>query len=60
VHVRGARATPEKYLKYKEISQPNVHKIVKLGMAFRDIAEKEKISVSPTEVSYLSPYPAPI
>jgi FKBP-type peptidyl-prolyl cis-trans isomerase (trigger factor) len=47
----GARATPEKYLKYKEISQPNVHKIVKLGMAFRDIAEKEKISVSPTEVS---------
>ena len=50
VHVWGARATPEKYLKYKEISQPNVHKIVKLGMAFRDIAEKEKISVSPTEV----------
>jgi hypothetical protein len=24
---------------------------VKLGMAFRDIAEKEKISVTPTEIS---------
>ena len=29
--------TPEKYNKYKEISRPNVNKIVTLGMAFRDI-----------------------
>jgi len=35
-------ATPEKYNKYKEISRPNAEKIVTLGLAFRDIAEKEK------------------
>merc|ERR1711871_574257 len=34
-------ATPEKYTKYKEISLPNAEKIVKLGLAFRDIAERE-------------------
>ncbi len=38
-------ATPEKYSKYKEISLPNAEKIVKLGLAFRDIAEKEDIEV---------------
>jgi len=43
-------ATPEKYEKYKEISMPNAEKIVKLGLAFRDIAEKEKIIVSETEI----------
>jgi trigger factor len=42
--------TPEKYAKYKEISKPNVEKVVKLGMAFRDIAEKEKLVVEPAEV----------
>jgi trigger factor len=42
--------TPEKYGKYKEISRPNVEKIVKLGMIFRDIAEKEKITVTPEEI----------
>ena len=38
-------ATPEKYTKYKEISLPNAEKIVKLGLAFRDIAERENIKV---------------
>ena len=42
-------ATPEKYAKYKEISLPNAEKIVKLGLAFRDIAEKEKIEVTEAE-----------
>jgi FKBP-type peptidyl-prolyl cis-trans isomerase (trigger factor) len=43
-------ATPEKYNKYKEISRPNAEKIVKLGLAFRDISEKEKISVTESEI----------
>lgn len=43
-------STPEKYQKYKEISLPNAEKIVKLGLAFRDIAEKEKIAVTEIEV----------
>ena len=38
--------TPEKYAKYKEISLPNAEKIVKLGLAFRDISEKEKVRMS--------------
>lgn len=42
--------TPEKYDKYKEISRPNVEKIVKLGMVFRDISEKENIKVTPEEI----------
>lgn len=42
--------TPEKYAKYKDISKPNVEKVVKLGMAFRDIAEKEKLVIEPAEV----------
>jgi len=42
--------TPEKYAKYKELSRVNVEKVVKLGMTFRDIAEKEKIIVSKEEV----------
>ena len=42
--------TPENYTKYKEISRPNVEKVVKLGMIFRDLAEKENISVSPDEI----------
>lgn len=43
-------ATPEKYTKYKEISLPNAEKIVKLGLAFRDIAERENIKVSEKEI----------
>jgi len=42
--------TPENYKRYKDISRPNVNKVVTLGMAFRDIAEKEKISVAPQEI----------
>jgi len=42
--------TPEKYEKYKEISRAGVEKVVKLGMIFRDIAEKEKIEVTSTEI----------
>lgn len=44
-------STPEKYGKYKEISRPNVEKIVKLGLTFRDIAEKEKIVVTEKEIT---------
>jgi FKBP-type peptidyl-prolyl cis-trans isomerase (trigger factor) len=40
-----------RYAKYKEISLPNAQKIVKLGLAFRDIAEKEGISVTDDEIS---------
>jgi trigger factor len=43
-------ATPEKFERYKEISMPNAEKIVKLGLAFRDIAEKEGISISAVEI----------
>lgn len=43
-------ATPEKYERYKEISMPNAEKIVKLGLAFRDIAEKEGISITASEI----------
>jgi trigger factor len=43
--------SPENYNRYKEISRPNVNKIVKLGMAFRDIAEKEKCIVTDAEVN---------
>lgn len=42
--------TPEKYEKYKDISRPNVEKVVKLGMVFRDLAEKEKIDVPENEI----------
>lgn len=42
--------TPEKYGKYKELSRKNVEKIVMLGMAFRDIAEKEKVVVTDEEM----------
>jgi FKBP-type peptidyl-prolyl cis-trans isomerase (trigger factor) len=42
--------TEENFKKYKEISRPNVEKIVKLGMAFRDIAEKESLSVEEKEI----------
>lgn len=42
--------TEEKYLKYKELSKPNVEKIVKLGMVFRDIAEKEGLQVTKDEI----------
>ena len=42
--------TEENYKRYKEISRPNVEKIVKLGMAFRDIAEREQVSVEEKEI----------
>lgn len=42
--------TPEKYQKYKELSRPNVEKIVKLGLTFRDISEKEGLKLTPQEV----------
>lgn len=44
-------ASPEKYKKYKEISRKNVDKVVTLGMVFRDIAEKEKVSVTKEEIT---------
>ena len=44
-------ASPENYKRYREISRKNVDKIVTLGMVFRDIAEKEQISVSREEIS---------
>lgn len=44
-------ATPENFNKYKEISRGNVEKTVKLGLLFRDIAEKEKIEVSSAEIT---------
>lgn len=43
-------SSPENYEKYKKISRPNAEKAVKLGMAFRDIAEKEKIVVNANEI----------
>jgi len=43
-------ATQEKFEKFKEISRPNVEKVVKLGMLFRDIAEKEGVVVQEREV----------
>ena len=43
-------ASPEKYQKYKEICKANVEKVVKLGLVFRDITEKEKLYVEPAEV----------
>jgi len=43
-------ATPEGYKKYRDVSKKNVEKVVKLGMIFRDIAEKEKIEVTETEI----------
>lgn len=42
--------TEERYEKYKVVSKPNVEKVVKLGMAFRDIAEKEKLAADPKEI----------
>jgi FKBP-type peptidyl-prolyl cis-trans isomerase (trigger factor) len=42
--------TEANFKRYKEISRPNVEKIVKLGMAFRDIAEKEKVEVEEKEI----------
>lgn len=41
---------PENYLKYKEVSKANVEKVVKLGMVFRDIAEKEQIVVTQADI----------
>ena len=43
-------STPENYEKYKVVSKKNAEKAVKLGMAFRDISEKEKIAVLPAEI----------
>lgn len=43
-------ATPEGYKRYRDVSKKNVEKVVKLGMLFRDIAEKEKILVTEAEV----------
>lgn len=43
-------ATPDGYKRYREVSKKNVEKVVKLGMIFRDIAEKEKIVVTETEI----------
>jgi FKBP-type peptidyl-prolyl cis-trans isomerase (trigger factor) len=43
-------STPESYEKYKVVSKKNAEKAVKLGMAFRDISEKEKIAVLPAEI----------
>lgn len=41
---------PENYAKYKEVSKESVGKVVKLGMVFRDIAEKENIVVTAAEI----------
>lgn len=43
-------STPENYTKYRKLSRPNVEKVVKLSMAFKDIAEKEGLAVTPEEV----------
>ena len=43
-------ATLERFEKFKEISRANVEKVVKLGLVFRDIAEKEAISVEEKEI----------
>ena len=43
-------SSEESYNRYKDISRDNVNKVVVLGMAFRDIAEKEGISVSSEEI----------
>lgn len=43
-------ATPDGYKRYREVSKKNVEKVVKLGMIFRDIAEKEKLVVTEAEV----------
>ena len=43
-------ASEENYLRYKEISRESVNQIVTLGMAFRDIAEKEGIAVTVEEI----------
>lgn len=44
-------ASEENYNKYKSISRPGAEKVVTLGMVFRDIAEKEKVSVTREEIS---------
>jgi len=44
-------SSPENYEKYKEVSRKNVEKVVKLSLAFRDIAEKEKVEVTANEVA---------
>ena len=43
-------ATPEGYKRYRDVSKKNVEKVVKLGMVFRDIAEKEKLVVTEAEL----------
>ena len=43
-------SSEESYNRYKDISRENVNKVVILGMAFRDIAEKEGIVVSSEEI----------
>jgi FKBP-type peptidyl-prolyl cis-trans isomerase (trigger factor) len=43
-------ASEASYNKYKEISRKNTEKIVKLGLLFRDIAEKESIIVPEEEI----------
>lgn len=44
-------ASPENYKRYKEIARVNVNKVVTLGMVFRDIAEKEQITVTREEIA---------
>lgn len=44
-------ASPENFERYKEISRKSVNQVVTLGMAFRDIAEKEGIAVSQEEIT---------
>lgn len=43
-------ATPENYEKFKNVSRVNAEKSVKLGLLFRDIAEKENIAVNEAEI----------
>lgn len=43
-------ASEDNYNRYKEISRKSVNQIVTLGMAFRDIAEKDGIAVTSEEI----------
>jgi FKBP-type peptidyl-prolyl cis-trans isomerase (trigger factor) len=43
-------SSPENYEKYKQLSLKNVEKTVKLGLVFRDISEREKITVAEKEI----------
>ena len=42
--------SPEKYQRFKEISRPTIEKMVKLGILFNDITEKERLTVAPEEI----------